>query len=67
VGPSPEQRDEGAVLRGRRRLAGVGLVNTDYPAFIAAGRLLATVPVAIVPHALLAFPAGRLTTRPPAP
>jgi len=43
------------------------LVNADYPAFIAAGRLLATVPVAIVPHALLAFPAGRLTTRPPAP
>ena len=41
-----------------------GLVNTDYPAFIAAGRLLATVPVAIVLHALLAFPSGRLTTRP---
>jgi len=40
------------------------LVNTDYPAFIAAGRLLATVPVAIVLHALLAFPSGRLTTRP---
>ena len=41
-----------------------GLVNTDYPAFIAAGQLLATVPVAIVLHALLAFPSGRLTTRP---
>jgi len=40
------------------------LVNADYPAFIAAGRLLATVPVAIVLHALLAFPSGRLTTRP---
>jgi hypothetical protein len=41
-----------------------GLVNTDYPAFIAAGQLVATVPVAIVLHALLAFPSGRLTTRP---
>lgn len=41
-----------------------GLVNTGYPAFIAAGQLVATVPVAIVLHALLAFPSGRLTTRP---
>jgi hypothetical protein len=41
-----------------------GLVNTDYPAFIAARQLVATVPVAIVLHALLAFPSGRLTTRP---
>lgn len=41
-----------------------GLANTAYPPLIATGQLLATVPVAFVLHALLAFPSGRLTTRP---
>ena len=41
-----------------------GLANTAYPVLIAAGQLLATVPIAFVLHALLAFPSGRLTTRP---
>ncbi|WP_220187547.1 hypothetical protein, partial [Pseudonocardia pini] len=40
-----------------------GLVNTDAPALIAVGQLVATVPIALVLHALLAFPAGRLGTR----
>lgn len=41
-----------------------GLANTDEPALIAVGQIVATVPIAIVLHALLAFPSGRLTTRP---
>ena len=68
LGPSPEQRDRALFCAGAVVWLVSGLVNTDYPAFIAAGQLVATVPVAIVLHALLAFPSGRLTPPvPPAP
>jgi signal transduction histidine kinase len=40
-----------------------GLSDTSVPALIAAGQVVATVPIAVVLHALLAFPSGRLTTR----
>ena len=39
------------------------LVNTTYPAFVAAGNIVATVGIAVVLHALLAFPSGRLQSR----
>ncbi|MDL5158319.1 sensor histidine kinase [Actinomycetospora termitidis] len=42
-----------------------GLVNTLVPALIAAGQIVAWVPVAVVVHALLAFPSGRLAGRSP--
>jgi signal transduction histidine kinase len=37
-----------------------GLVNTLVPLLIAAGQLVAWVPVAVIVHATLAFPSGRL-------
>ncbi|WP_166660060.1 sensor histidine kinase [Actinomycetospora succinea] len=37
-----------------------GLVNTHVPALIAAGQIVAWVPVAVILHVLLAFPSGRL-------
>ncbi|MHC1561273.1 sensor histidine kinase [Actinomycetospora sp. C-140] len=40
-----------------------GLVNTLVPLLIAAGQIAAWVPVAVVLHALLAFPSGRLGGR----
>lgn len=40
------------------------LADTTVPALVAAGQTVATVPIAVVLHALLAFPSGRLTTRP---
>jgi signal transduction histidine kinase len=40
----------------------VGLANTDSAALVAIGQILATVPLAIVVHLLLAVPSGRLTT-----
>jgi signal transduction histidine kinase len=42
-----------------------GLVNTLVPALIAAGQIVAWVPIAVALHALLAFPSGRLGS--PAP
>ncbi len=42
----------------------VSLGNLDSPALIAVGQVLATVPLAIVVHLLLAFPSGRLVTVP---
>jgi signal transduction histidine kinase len=41
-----------------------GLVNTEVPVLIAVGEVVATVPLAVVLHALLAFPSGQLTDRP---
>jgi signal transduction histidine kinase len=40
----------------------VGLANADLDTLIAVGQVLATVPLAIVVHMLLAFPSGRLVT-----
>jgi signal transduction histidine kinase len=39
------------------------LVNTTYPPFVAAGNVVATLGIAVVVHALLAFPSGRLRSR----
>jgi hypothetical protein len=39
-----------------------GLANTDLPELIAVGQILATAPLAIVVHLLVAFPSGRLAT-----
>jgi len=40
----------------------VGLANADQAGLIALGQILATLPLAIVVHMLLAFPSGRLVT-----
>jgi signal transduction histidine kinase len=40
-----------------------GLANTDVPALIAAGQIVATVPLAVIIHLLLAFPSGQLLDR----
>src|SRR5262249_51362160 len=53
----------GALLNaGGLTLLMVGLANADEPGLAAAGQIVATVPLAIVIHMLLAFPSGRLTT-----
>jgi signal transduction histidine kinase len=39
------------------------LGNTDHPSLIAVGQIVATVPLAIVIHLLVAFPSGRLVHR----
>jgi signal transduction histidine kinase len=39
---------------------GAGLADTGGPALVATGLILATVPLAVVVHLLLAFPSGRL-------
>jgi signal transduction histidine kinase len=41
-----------------------GLSNTNVPALVAIGLVVATVPVALVIHLLLGFPSGRLRSRP---
>ena len=40
-----------------------GLYNTTVPALVALGLIVATLPIALVIHLLLAFPSGRLRTR----
>lgn len=39
---------------------GAGLINTTVPALVATGTIVATLPIAVVMHLLLAFPSGRL-------
>lgn len=41
----------------------VGLANVQVPALIALGQLVASVPLALIVHLLLAFPSGRLRSR----
>ncbi|WP_111766808.1 sensor histidine kinase [Nakamurella deserti] len=45
---------------------GAGLLNTAPPPLVAVGQIMATVPLAIVLHALLAFPSGRVGSGLPA-
>jgi signal transduction histidine kinase len=42
---------------------GAGLANTDTGALIAAGQIVASLPIVVVLHLLLAFPSGTLRTR----
>lgn len=41
----------------------VGLANVQVPGLIALGQLVASVPLALIVHLLLAFPSGRLRSR----
>lgn len=43
----------------------VSLANVDVPGLVAIGQVPATVPLAVIVHLLLAFPAGRLSGRAP--
>jgi signal transduction histidine kinase len=55
----------GALLTaGAATLLLAGMINTDRAVLIAVGRVTATVILAVVVHLLVAFPTGRLTSRP---
>jgi len=59
----PSNRLGAILLVGGLSWIGAGLVNTTVAVLIAAGQVLATVPLAVVVHLLLAFPSGRLRSR----
>ncbi|MFC5138176.1 ATP-binding protein [Actinomycetospora rhizophila] len=56
----PSNRTGAVLVAGGLAWLAAGLVNTTVPLLIAVGQVTAWIPIAIVLHALLAFPSGRL-------
>ncbi|MDD7936414.1 ATP-binding protein [Actinomycetospora straminea] len=61
----PSNRTGPILVAGALAWLAAALVNTLVPALIAVGQITAWIPIAIVLHALLAFPSGRLGARGP--
>jgi len=58
----PANRVGALLVFGALTYFGAGLANTGSSALIAAGQIVASLPIVIVLHLLLAFPSGRLRT-----
>ncbi|GAA4787854.1 hypothetical protein GCM10023200_22660 [Actinomycetospora chlora] len=61
----PSNRTGAILVAGGLAWLAAALVNTLVPLLIAVGQITAWIPIAIVLHALLAFPSGRLGARGP--